>query len=261
MSEPPFVGFVAGEPRAVNSALLACADSDCLPVFDIANAVRLRVFQHDERNHQIAFFFFRKIFVFCNNVFEAGRINFQKIVSLFECDSENLLALQFRRNEIFIDLNHAIRALFFASKNFKRVRIVRWSDDSVGNFFCDELRRGFVARIRKRDEISETRHSVRATRARIRRSKRRKFDIASKINFFQSFGKRNADRRARRRNVLETRGRRKSGGFFQFFYKLPAVERVKQIYVAGATVQNRDWQISIFDKNPRRLLVRVASIF
>ena len=54
LAEPPDVGFVAGEARAMDAALLAGADADGLAVLHIAHAVALRVFQRDKGYDEVA---------------------------------------------------------------------------------------------------------------------------------------------------------------------------------------------------------------
>ena len=48
LAQPPVVGLIACEPRAVNTALLARADTDRLTALYVAHGVGLRVLESDE---------------------------------------------------------------------------------------------------------------------------------------------------------------------------------------------------------------------
>ena len=68
LTQIPVVSFLPGETGAVNTALLSCADSDRLPVLDVADGVGLGVFERDKRNDHVDLCLFRQIFIFGDNI-------------------------------------------------------------------------------------------------------------------------------------------------------------------------------------------------
>ena len=124
--------------------------------------------------------------------------------------------------------------------------------------------RGHIAHIRKGHKIAEGGHPVRAARTHISRCKRgiqKPLNLIGKVDFSERFGKRHANRRARRAHMLERSGRRKAERRFQFPHKLPAVERVQQVDIARAAVEHGDRKLALFHEYARGLLVRVAAVF
>ena len=67
-------------------------------------------------------------------------------------------------------------------------------------------------------------------------------------------------RRARRADMLERRRRGQTRRALEFADQLPAVERVKEVDVAGFAVQHGQGQFALLHINPRRLLIRVAAV-
>ena len=66
---------------------------------------------------------------------------------------------------------------------------------------------------------------------------------------------------AGRGHVLEGRGRRQPRGLLQLLHKLPGVESVEEVDVAGLAVQHLNGQVAaVLHEDARRLLVRVAAV-
>ena len=93
LAQEPVVRLRAGKARAVDAALLAGADADGLAVLRVADGVGLRVFERDEGNQEIALGAFRQIMILRHDVLEAVFRDFDIVAFLFECDAEDLLAL------------------------------------------------------------------------------------------------------------------------------------------------------------------------
>ena len=54
LAQPPNVGLVTCQTRAMNTALLPCADADGLPVFNITYRIALRIFKGDKCDDEVA---------------------------------------------------------------------------------------------------------------------------------------------------------------------------------------------------------------
>ena len=61
--------------------------------------------------------------------------------------------------------------------------------------------------------------------------------------------------------MLEARCGRHTGGCFELFHKLPAVECIEKIDVTGSAVNDFEWEFSVFHIDSGRLLVGIATIF
>ena len=78
----PDISLVSGKASAVDAALLASADADCLAALHIANGVRLRVFERYERQQQVVRRGVRELPVFCDDVGKAVAGDGQAVVAL-----------------------------------------------------------------------------------------------------------------------------------------------------------------------------------
>ena len=119
-----------------------------------------------------------------------------------------------------------------------------------------------VADIGQRDEITVAAHSVGAPGSCVSACKRGKLtEIVDPVDLCEGIGQRETDSGACRRNMLEACGGRVAGSCFEFLYKLPAVECVEEINVAGTAVQNLDGKLSaVFHVDSGGLLIRVAAV-
>ena len=151
----PLVRLVRSKTRTVNARLLPCADSDCLSVFDEADAVRLCVFEHYQRKDEISLVLRRERFFARNKIGKALAVDFYVVSRLFKRNAENLLFFNRGRRIVLVDLNNAVRAFFLLRKNFECRRAVRRGDNAVGDFFCNEACSRLVAFVRKCDKVSE----------------------------------------------------------------------------------------------------------
>ena len=125
-----------------------------------------------------------------------------------------------------------------------------------------DLRRGLVAEIGKRHEITKRGHPVRAAGPGIGRSQRGQFTAFQMVHFFHLVIERGCHSGTGRRDMLERRGCRKARSFLQFLHKLPAVQGIQEIDVSRSAVQDHQWQIAaIFHIDGCGQLVRVAAVF
>ena len=227
LAQMPDVRFVARKARAVNTRLLPRAHTDGLTVFCIADGVRLRVFERDERNHEVTLGAVGQVFVFRNNVLKRAFVDLQRVAALLKGDAEHVLVLDGRRLVICIDLYNVVIALFLGFEDLQRLGLVAGGDDAVGHFMLNKLRRRHVANVGKRDPVAERGHTVRAAGARISRGEGRKLEsIVNPVDFPKRVRKRQTDRRARRADVLERGCCGKAQCGFQLAHQLPAVKSV-----------------------------------
>ena len=184
------------------------------------------------------------------------------VSALLECDSVNLLALDLSGDIVGVDLDYVVVALFLALEYLKSFRLVTGSDNSVRNLSVDYSCSRNVADIGQRDEITVAAHSVGAPGSCVSACKRGKLtEIVDPVDLCEGIGQRETDSGACRRNMLEACGGRVAGSCLEFLYKLPAVECVEEINVAGTSVQNLDGKLSaVFHVNSGGFLIRVAAV-
>ena len=262
LAEPPDISFVAGKARAMYAGLLACTDTDSLTVFGIADGVRLRVFERDKSDKKVAACFFREVFVRRRAVFKECFRDLCVVARLRERDAEQVFFFDFFRNVVRVDLDDIVRAFTFRFEDSECFVCVTRCDHAVGYFASEHRSRFFVAYIGECNEVAVGRHAVCTTRTSVSRCERSELQVIYIIDLFECIGKRKTYCRTCRADVFERSCRRKTCCFFQFFDELPAVERIKEVDVAGTTVENFDRKFCVvFHVDLRRALVRVATIF
>ena len=261
LTHPPVVCLLACKTCAVYAGLLACADTDCLTVFYVANRVGLCVFKCNHCNCKVTFCSICKFFVFCYDVAKVFFVNFKFVSALFKCDAVNILCFYRRRNIVFINFDYVVCTFAFAFEDFQSFVCVAWCDNAVGNFFSDNFCCCSIANIAESDKVTEGRHSVRTACSCISAGKRRKFKAFYKVDFFECICKRFCYSCASWANVFEACCCRKTCCCFKFFYKLPAVESIHKVDVAWAAVENFDWKFALFHKDTGWFLVRVTAVF
>ena len=205
---------------------------------------------------------FGEVLVFGDDIAHHFVVNDQLVASLLEGHAVDLLALDGIGNIILVHPDDAIGAFSLGFEDFEGFGFIAGGDHAVGHFALNHLRGGNVAYVGQRDEIAVAGHSVRAARLGIGAGKGRKLQIVDEVNLLQHVGKRGADGRACRADVLEGSGGAVAGGLLEFADELPAVESVEQVDVAGSAVEHFNGQFAaVLHKNAGRLLIRVASVF
>ena len=258
----PAIGLIARQARAVDARLLARAHADGLAAQRIAHGIRLRVFERNQRDQQIAHGAVGNLFVGRGPVFQHGGLQLDVVVPLLEGDAIAHLALQRSGPVSGIDLHHVVSALALVFEDFQRFRFVAGRDDPIRYLAGDQLGRGHIAGVAQGDVIAEGGHAVRAARARIRAGERRKrVALWHKIDLAQRFIQFHADRRARGAHVLERGGGGQARGRFQLAHELVAVERVQKIDIPRPARKHLHRQFALFHKDAGRLLVGIAAVF
>lgn len=74
LAQPPYIGLIASQARAMYATLLTGTNADGLPVLNITHRIALRIFKGDKRNDEVAEGFGRKMFVPCGDVLKQFRV-------------------------------------------------------------------------------------------------------------------------------------------------------------------------------------------
>ena len=203
----------------MNAALLSGADADGLTVFHIANGVRLRVFEGDEGDGEIAHGGCRQFLVLRGALVEemwVGKIHL--VATLFEGDAKHLFAFDGIGHVVRIHLQNTIRALALGLQNLERFGGETGGDDPVAHFAFNEECGCLVAFVGQGDKITVARHAIGAASAGIGRGDRSEglAQIVAKINLLQRFIQRLAHSCPRGGDMFEGCRSRKAGGGFEF---------------------------------------------
>ena len=262
-AEIPVIRLAAGETRAVDAALLARTHADGLAVLGVADGVRLGVFERDERNDHVALRIIRKGLIFGDDVLQKGLVDLEVVASLLEGNAEDVLLFLRGGNVGGVDLYDVVLAALFRLQDSERLLAERGGDDAVGDLAFQIFRRRGVALVGERRPVAVGAEAIRAAGADIGAGNGRKRRVRlDKIDLLVHLVERQAERRARGGNVLETRRSGKPRRLLQLAHELEGVESVEQVDVAGLTVQNGEGQVAaVFHKDARGLLVGVAAVF
>ncbi len=139
MAQPPVVRLAARQSGAVDAALLACAHTDGLAVFDVADGVGLGVLQGNQGDNHVDFSGVRQLLVLCDQIGQHLLVDLEEVVSLLKDDAEDMAALDGSGGVIGVDLHHVVVALFLGLENFERLVGVAGSNDAVGDLIFQIL--------------------------------------------------------------------------------------------------------------------------
>ena len=184
-------------------------------------------------------------------------------MSLLEGDAENILALLRGGDIIGVDPHHVVIALFLGFEDFQRLVGIVGGDHAVRDLVLKVGGGRGVADLAQRGPVAVGAEAVGPPRADIGAGDGAELGaLADEIDLFVRLAQGQADGRARGRDMLKGRRGGKPGGLLQLFDKLPGVESVEKIDIAGAAVENRDRQLgAVLHIDLRGLLVGIASVF
>ena len=264
LAQPPLISLRTSQTGTVDTALLTGTDTDSLTILYVAYRVTLSILQGDERDNQIALSLRSESLVLGRNILEESRIiKLHLVASLFEGNTEHLLALDRSWHIVRINLDNAVGTLALLLQNLDSLRSVAWSNDTIAYLTLDEEGCSLVAYIAQRNKVAIRAHAVSATRTSIGTSQWRelKLDIINEVNLLQCVAQRQADSCTGRRNVFETSGSRHSCSSLEFLDQLPGIEGIQEVDVARTAVDHFDRKLpSVIHIDARRFLIWITSV-
>ena len=263
LAQPPDVGLLSGQSGAVDAALLTGTDADGLSVFHVADGVRLRVFQCDKGDNEVATGLLGEGLVLGGNVFEQGGVvETDLVAALLEGDAEDLFALNGSGTVGRVDLDDVVGAFALVFQNLDGFGRIVGCNHTVAHLALEQGGGGRVAGVGESHEVAIRRHAVGSAGTGIGASQRREFHlhVVDEIDFLQRVAQRQTYSGSGGRHMLERCCSGQAGGLFQLADQLPRVERVEQVDVAGTAVDNFNGQLSLFHVYARGLLIGVASV-
>ena len=264
LAQPPLVCLGTCKAGTVDTALLTGTDTDSLTILYVAYRVTLSILQGDERDNQIALSLRSESLVLGRNILEESWIiELHLVASLFEGNTEYLLALDRSWHVVRINLDDAVGTLALLLQHLDSLRSIARSNNAVTYLTLDEEGSSLIAYIAQGNKVTVRAHAVCTTSTNISASQRRKFEIyvIAEVNLLQCVAQWQADGSTGRRNVFETSGSRHSCSSLQFLDQLPRIESIQEVDVAWSAVDNFDRQFpSVIHIDARRLLIRIASV-
>ena len=247
----------------MDAALLTGSDADGLSVLDVAHRVGLRVFEGNERDDEVTLGFSREGLVLRGDVLKEriiGQVDF--VASLLEGDAEALLVLDGGGAVGGVYLDDVVGALALGLQHLQGFGRVAGGDDSVAYLPVDEACGGLVAFVAQGNEVTVTAHAVSTAGTGIGRGNgsEGQGSVVHEINLLQRVAQGQSHGRSSRRDMLEAGCCGQTRSLLQFLDKLPAVQGIEEIDVAGTAIQYFEGQFSLFHVNAGRFLVGVATI-
>mmetsp|Transcript_19575 Transcript_19575/g.28354 ORF Transcript_19575/g.28354 Transcript_19575/m.28354 type:complete len:342 (-) Transcript_19575:318-1343(-) len=179
----------------------------------------------------------------------------------------NLTVFHFRRCEIGVGLKNNELSTLFLCKDGTCFICVSWCYDTIRNFLLQDESGCFINNITDSRKIAEGTHGISITCTEIGKCNRCKC-ISSLTCYLVGITfhvlEWNSNGCSSRRNVFEGRSSSKTGGFSQFFDKLPCIRSIQKVDVSRYTIEYIKWQTIIrVEKrgDHGRLLVWVATVF
>ena len=192
-------------------------------------------------------------------------VDLEVVPSLLEGDAEDLLRLLLGGNVVGVDGHHVVAALALGFQDSQCFLCVAGGDDAVGDLPGDELRGGHVAHVGQGDPVAEGAHPVGASCPGVGAGEGAVVQLGNVVHearLFQVLRQHLSHGGGGGGDVLEGRHGDHARGFLQFLHKLPGVEGVQKIDVAGAAVQDGEGQLgAVCHVDLCGLLVGVAAVF
>ena len=145
LPQQPVIRLLPCQTRAVDAALLTRADANRLTVLGVADGIRLRVFEHNQRHNQVALGIRRQVVIRGHEVVQQILINHKFIAPLLERDAEHLLVLNGRGTVGRVNLNNIVIALLLHFQQRQRLVGVARGDDAVGHLALEVTGRVGIA--------------------------------------------------------------------------------------------------------------------
>ena len=150
-------------------------------------------------------------------------------------------------------------------QDLQSLGLVAGSDDAVGDLTLDHESGGHVADVGESHPVAEGAHTVGSSCASVSARQGRlvkALDIVNEASLLELIGKGSSDSGGGGRNVLEGGYCGESESLFELLDKLPGVECIKEIDVAGSAAEDLDGEIaSVVHIYLRGLLIGVTAVF
>ena len=228
----------------MDTTLLTSADADGLSVFHIADAVRLRIFQRNQCDNQVALCLCSECLVLGGDVFKQGRIvEFNLVTSLFEGNAKALLSLNGSRLVVRINLNDVIRTLALVFQYLNRLGSIVRSNHTIAHFALQQQRCRCVASVAQCYEIAIRRHTVSTSCPGVSTSDGRVIQtlyVIHEVYLLQRVTQRKSHCGTGRRYMFERGSGRKTCCSLQLLHQLPSIKGIEEVDIARTTVNHFD---------------------
>lgn len=173
-SHPPVVGLVTGKTGAVNSGLLASAETDDLAVDGVADGVALGVLEGDGGDGKITGSALGEgtSILGGDDGGEGLGGDGDVVAVLLEVDAVDGSGLGGGRGVLGVDLEDEITAALLLLEDLESLGLVSGSDDTVRDLLGDDLGGGDIDNVTEGNHVTEAAHAVGASGTSISLGKR-----------------------------------------------------------------------------------------
>ena len=244
LAQPPDISLVTCQAGAVDTALLTSTDTNSLTVLDIANRVRLRIFQCNQGDNQVALSLCGEGLVLGGDVLKQSRvIQFDFVTSLFESHTKALLTFNGLGLVGRVNLDDVVSTLALVFQNLDGLSGKVGSNHTIAYLTLQEQGGSSIAGVAQRYKVAIARHTVGTTCSGISTGNSalvQSLHIIHEINLLQGVAQRKTYSSTCRADMLERGSSGQTSSLFQLLYQLPGVQCIKEVDVAWASVNHFD---------------------
>lgn len=261
LAQPPVVGLVTGKTGAVDTRLLASAETDNHTVLGVADGVGLCVLESNGGHGQVNEGLLGNVLVLRDNLLERRGVDDGVVALLLQGNAVDLAGLNRVGVVVGVDLQNAVLAALLLLQNLQSLGAVAGGNDTVRDLLGDDLGGGQVDNVGKSNPVAKGRHAVGTTGTGVGISKGRKvLNVADKVELLLLLRERDTNSGTGGGDVLEGSSSRESQSSRELLDQGPRVEGIKQVNVTGGAREHLEGELALGDKGLGGLLVGVGAV-
>lgn len=201
------------------------------------------------------------MFVIGDNFLKGGGVDDCVVALLLEGDAVNLAGFEGIGVVVGVDLEDAVLAALFLLEDGEGLGFVAWSNDTVRDFFRDDLGGGEIDNVGECDPVAKGGHAVGAAGTGVGVCEGREvFNVGDKVEFLFCVRKGKAYGGSGRRDVFEGGSGGEGEGSREFLDEGPRVEGVEEVDVTGGAGEDLEGKVSQGHKCLGGFLVGVGAV-
>lgn len=235
VAQPPVVGLVTSKTGAVDTGLLAGAETDDHSVLGVADRVRLGILEGDGGDNQIADGRLGQVLVLGDEVLEERGIDLDVVTLLLHGETIDLAGLDLLGLVIGVHLEDGVLAALLLLQELQSIGIIGGGNDTVRDLAGDDLGSDQVDSRGDGDPVTEGRHAVSTTGTGIGRGDGGKgeLEVIDLVDLLLNIGQGDSNGSTGGGNVLEGGGGGEAEGVGELLDQGPGVEGIQEVNVAG----------------------------
>lgn len=201
------------------------------------------------------------MFVFRDDFLKSGGVDDSVVALLLEGDAVNLASFEGIGVVVGVDLEDAVLAALFLLEDSEGLGFVAWSNDTVGDFFGDDLGGGEIDNVGECDPVAKGGHAVGAAGTGVGVCEGGEvFNVGDKVEFLFCVREGKTYGGAGRRDVFEGGSCGEGEGGRELLDEGPRVEGVEEVDVTGRAGEDLEGKVAQGDKCLGGFLVGVSAV-